>query len=100
VLTEEVLKEYLTADTERLNLEHHYWIKNNFLDKVGRMAPNLKELSLRRMAVSDEAFKLLSRELKQLTKLDISYCSLIHEDTLCELMGNNPSLSHLQLSYC
>ena len=66
VLTEEVLKKYLSADTERLNLEHHYWIKDSFLDKIGRMAPNLLELSLRRMEISNFAFMQIMKELKHL----------------------------------
>jgi hypothetical protein len=46
-----------------LNLEHHYWLKNNFLDKIGRMAPNLKILSLRRLKISDESFYEISVHL-------------------------------------
>ena len=53
VLTEENLKKYLDERTYKLNLEHHYWLKDNFLDKLGRMAPNLKILSLRRLKISD-----------------------------------------------
>lgn len=56
VITEEALKKYLGPETERVNLEHHYWVKDNFIDKIGRMAPNLTELSLRRMNVSNRAF--------------------------------------------
>jgi len=63
VITEEVLKEYLSKETTKLNLEHHYWIKNNFLDKIGRMAPNLKDLSLRRTKITNEAFKSIVAEL-------------------------------------
>jgi len=49
VLTEENLKEYLTETTGKVNLENHYWISNSFISKLGRMSPNLQELSLRRM---------------------------------------------------
>jgi len=41
ILNEENLREYLSHETLRLNLENHYWIKNNMLDKIGRMAPNI-----------------------------------------------------------
>ena len=41
IINEENLKEYLSEDTLRLNLENHYWIKNNMIEKVGRMAPNI-----------------------------------------------------------
>lgn len=55
IITEETLKEYLGPETERLNLEHHYWIKDHFLDKIGKMANNLRELSLRRLKVSNRS---------------------------------------------
>jgi hypothetical protein len=41
VLTEDNLKKYLSQETLRLNLEHHYWLKDSFMSKLGRMAPNL-----------------------------------------------------------
>lgn len=44
-------------------LEHHYWVKDSFLDKIGKMAPNLKELSLRRMHISNKAFGSIVKEL-------------------------------------
>ena len=49
VLNEENLRQCLSEETLRLNLENHYWIKNNMLDKIGQMAPNMQVLSLRRM---------------------------------------------------
>lgn len=51
------MKEYVNHTTQKLNLEHHYWIKDHLLDKIGRMAPNLRELSLRRMKISNRAFE-------------------------------------------
>lgn len=56
VLTEENLKSYLGEHTIRLNLEHHHWLKDSFLGKLGRMAPNLQALSLRRLKISNERF--------------------------------------------
>ena len=41
VLTEENLRKYLGEETVKLNLEHHYWLKDSFLSKLGRMAPQL-----------------------------------------------------------
>lgn len=64
ILTEDAMKQYLGELTERVMLEHHYWLKDNFLDKIGRMAPNLKELSLRRMNLSNKTFYEIVKELK------------------------------------
>ncbi len=41
ILNEENFKESVTEEVERLVLENHYWLKNNVLSKIGRMAPNL-----------------------------------------------------------
>ena len=30
-------------------MENHYWLKSNVISKIGKMAPNLVFLSLRRM---------------------------------------------------
>jgi len=49
ILNAENLREYLNDEALRLNLENHYWIKNDVIQNIGRMAPNLMVLSLRRM---------------------------------------------------
>jgi len=64
VLTEENLRLYLSKETDKLDLEHAYWLKDVFLDKIGRMAPNLKELSLRRLKISNRAFTDIMTHLK------------------------------------
>lgn len=66
VITEETLKQYLGVETEKINLEHHYWLKDNFIDKIGRMAPNLKDISLRRLKISNRAFQEIVMHLKHL----------------------------------
>ena len=64
MLTEDNLKKYLSGETLKLNLEHHYWLNDSFLGKLGRMAPNLQELSLRRLKITDDAFCELFSHLK------------------------------------
>jgi hypothetical protein len=49
ILTEENLVRILSVETEKLNLENHYWLSSKFLAKLGMIAPNLTDLSLRRM---------------------------------------------------
>jgi len=41
VLTEQNMKQLLTPETLKLNLENHYWISNSFISKISKMAPNL-----------------------------------------------------------
>lgn len=75
MLTEENLRQYLSKETEKLDLEHAYWLKDVFLDKIGRMAPNLKELSLRRLKITNRAFIEIMNQLKQIEVIDIAECS-------------------------
>jgi hypothetical protein len=80
---------YLTHETERLNLEHAYWLKDVFLDKIGRMAPNLRELSLRRLRISNNAFTELVTYLRRLEIVDLSDCMSIGESGLKLMLVNN-----------
>ena len=57
-------KEYLTPETVKLNLENHYWISNSFISKLSKMAPNLQQLSLRRMPqITNQFFAEAFKEL-------------------------------------
>ncbi len=80
---------YLTHETERLNLEHAYWLKDAFLDKIGRMAPNLREISLRRLRITNRAFTDLVTHLKRLEIVDLSDCTGIGESGLKIMLVNN-----------
>ena len=42
VLTEENLKKFLSIETLKLNLDHHNWLKDSFLAKIGGLAPKLE----------------------------------------------------------
>jgi len=68
-------------------------LKETFLDKVGRMAPNLLELCLRRMKISNRAFSGIVCELKRLQRIDISDCSYIESSGVTILLDNNPNLA-------
>ena len=89
------MKEYIGSDTYRLNLEHHYWIKDSFLEKIGRMAPSLKELCLRRLKISNKAFSAIAMELKRLERIDISDCYLIEDSSVRVMLDNNPNLKYI-----
>ena len=95
VLTEETLRKYLGNETERVTLEHHYWINDHFLDKIGRMAPNLKELSLRRMKITNRAFTGIVQELSGLIKIDVSSCPFIEESGLKIMFEKNLGIEEI-----
>ena len=100
-LTEENLRKYLSQETTKLNIEHHYWLKDSFLSKIGKMAPNLVELCLRRLKISNQSFAEMSRHLKVVQKLDISECQLIESSGLKSFLDTcGETVVELQASNC
>ncbi len=96
ILNEENLREYLSEETLRLNLENHYWIKNNVIEKIGRMAPNLQVLSLRRMKfVNNLVFAQIFKYLRQIQRIDLTDCTGLLVTACNLLIDNNRSLSHI-----
>lgn len=100
VLTEENLKVSLTKDLRALNINDHFWLKNNFIDKIGRMAPNLVELSIRGLKVTTEVFEELVKHMGLLKILDISNCKLIEERGIVRLAETNQGIVSLKASGC
>ena len=101
ILNEENLREYLSEETLRLNLENHYWIKNNMIDKIGRMAPNIQVLSLRRMKfITNPVFAQIFKYMKSLKRIDLTDCAGLLPSACSLLIDHNKGLSHLQLSGC
>ena len=95
------LRKYLNDETIKLNLEHHNWLKDSLLNKLGKMAPNLQQLSLRRLAITDDSFGILCTNLNHIECLDISDCYLIQEGSFIKFLENNgKSLQRLSASNC
>lgn len=83
ILTEENLVRILSTETEKLNLENHYWLGAKFLAKLGMIAPNLLELSLRRMSnITNMAFAEIFKPMKSLVTADFSDCTGLHSSAV------------------
>ena len=96
VLNEENLREFLCDETLRLNLENHYWIKNNMISNIGRMAPNLMVLSLRRMKfITNPVFAEVFKYLTKLERIDVTDCLGLLPTACCLLLDKNPQLSQV-----
>lgn len=96
ILNEENLREYLSEETLRLNLENHYWIKNNMIDKVGRMAPNIQVLCLRRMKfITNPVFADIFKYMKQIRKIDLTDCTGLLTTACNLLIDNNKQLAYI-----
>jgi len=65
-------------------LENHYWLKNSFIEKIGRMAPNLLEFGLRRMKQIDNlTFAAIFNPMSgNLLKIDFVDCEGLHDSAL------------------
>ena len=101
ILNEENLREYLSEETLRLNLENHYWIKNTMIDKIGRMAPNIQVLSLRRMKfITNPVFAQIFKYMRSLQRIDLTDCTRLLTSACSLLIDHNRGLSHVQLSGC
>lgn len=101
VLTEENLRRYLCDETTKLDIDHHHWLKESFLNKIGRMAPNLRRLSLRRLRISNQGFTDIVSWLPEIKQIDISDCFLIESSGLMKLIEvGGSSLTHLEASNC
>lgn len=101
IMNEENLRKCLCEETLGLNLENHYWLKNETISKIGKMAPNLIYLSLRRMKfISNPIFAEIFQSLTNLQKVDLSDCDGLLATATTLLVDNNRQISHLQLSGC
>jgi Leucine-rich repeat (LRR) protein len=68
---------------------------------MGKLAPNLKEISLKRLSISNTSFKELVHWLHKVEKLDISECPLIEESGLIHFFEKNGEcLKELSASNC
>ena len=93
MLTEENLVRILSSETEKLCLENHYWLTTKFVAKIGWMAPNLTNLSLRRMSnISNVVFADIFRELSALVSVDLCDCVELYPSSVQLLARNNANL--------
>ena len=101
ILNEEHLKEFLDKQTVKLDLESHYWLKNPFLQYIGRMAENLRVLSLRRMKFIDNpTFAEIFKYLKHLRRIDLMDCEGLYTSATSLLLTKNKKLEEVQFSGC
>ena len=92
ILTEESLKDFLSKELRCLSLDNHFRIKNNFIDKIGKMAPNLVDLSIRGLKVDTQTFVEMVKYMGLIKVLDISNCTLLEEQAIIRLVEANKAL--------
>jgi len=97
ILTEETLKKILGPETTKLNLENHYWLKDNFCNKISRLSANLVDLRMRRMKISDQSFEDIFVNLTKLEKIDLSECPFLREKSLTVMFEKNTNFKEIEL---
>jgi len=100
-MNEENFKSLINVETKKINLENHYWLKPELLSKIGIIAHNLQELSLRRMnLLTNMNFKDIFEACHHLVSIDFADCTGLHSTALQLCFKNNKTLKEIQLSGC
>jgi hypothetical protein len=60
---------------EYLDLQYKADISNDLINKIGYLAPNIKELNLTAVPITNEVIIELGISCKQLIAIDISLCT-------------------------
>jgi len=79
ILTEQSLKDMLSENLTYLNLANLKWVKNEHLNKLGFVAPNLVELNISGTVADDATLEELGKTAVNLKSIDISHCSALTE---------------------
>lgn len=71
------------------------------MDKIGKMAPNIQVLSLRRMKfITNPVFAQIFKYMHSIERIDLTDCLGLLSSATCLLVDHNRKLSHVQLSGC
>ena len=58
-ITNESLKDFLSSEVKILNLQNHYWLSQDLISKLGRLASNLVELNLRNLDFENSSLAMI-----------------------------------------
>lgn len=94
------MKEIIDKNTEKLNIENHYWIKEDFISKLGRLAPNLKMINFKGINMSTKSFMDCVCWLQKLQIVEISHCWSLEPAAITVLVQNNPHIHQLKALSC
>jgi hypothetical protein len=80
----------MDAKLEYLDLQYKTDISNELINKIGYLAPNIKELNLTAVPITNEVLIELGISCKQLEAIDISLCKNIEEFAILRFIRNKP----------
>ena len=82
----------MDARLEYLDLQYKTDISNDLINKIGYLAPNIKELNLTAVPISNEVLIELGISCKSLEAIDISLCQELEEPAVLRFLKNKPDL--------
>lgn len=58
-ITNESIKDFLSSEVKILNIENHYWLSQDVISKIGRLAINLVDLNLRNLEILNPSLEMI-----------------------------------------
>lgn len=74
VIDEQNLMTILNPNLEFLDLQYKTDISNDLINKIGYLAPNIKELNLMAVPITNKVLVELGKSCKKLEAINISKC--------------------------
>lgn len=100
IITEQSLKEMMSENLFKLNLSNLKWVKNEHLNKLGFLSPNLIELNISGTCANDSTLEELGLTLAHLKSIDISNCQELTEKGVIGFFTNCPELHKFWAANC
>lgn len=92
------IKEILNDEVEKLSIENHYWLSQDVVSKIGRLASQLIDLNLRNLKINSSHLHQIVSYLKRISSLNISECEYLDENSLVHIKNYCQTLKSINCS--
>lgn len=99
VITQENLINILGDKLEYLDLQYKTEISNDLINKIGYLAPNIKELNLASTNIDSNVIIELGKSCKSLEAIDISLCHKLEEEAILSFLRDNNRLKKFSANH-
>ena len=84
---------------EYLDLQYKTEISNDLINKIGYLAPNIKELNLASTNIDSNVIIELGKSCKSLEAIDISLCHKLEEEAILSFLRDNNRLKKFSANH-
>ena len=84
---------------EYLDLQYKADISNDLINKIGYLAPNIKELNLASTNIDNNVLIELGKSCKKLEAIDISLCHKVEEHAVLSFLKDNGQLKKFSANH-